>query len=73
MHLSYVRWRIQRNIFKVWFHSSNQVRVEGCDKIVVVFFLGGLRECGPWEVINIPCMREVDIWETKGDCALRLG
>ncbi len=55
------------------FESSKEVGVEGCDEVVVVLLLRGLRECGPGESVNVPGVVETDIGEAQGYCAPGFG
>ena len=61
--LSDLLWSIKGDIGQMWLHGGDKVRIELGDEIVVVLLLGRMLECRPWQIIDVPCVAEVDIWE----------
>lgn len=55
---------VERNIGEMWLQGSYQIGVETRHQVVVVLFLGRVRKYGPWEVVNIPGVSEIDIGES---------
>jgi hypothetical protein len=63
--------RIQGDFRQVRLHCRNQLWIKGSDKVVIVLLLAWLGEGGPWQIINIPGMRKIDVGESKGNCSFR--
>ena len=45
--------------------GSEQIWIEVCDRVVVVFLFRRVAECWPGKVVNDPCVDKVDIRESQ--------
>lgn len=57
----------------VGFERVKEVGVERGDEVVVVLLFGRVGECLPGELVDVPCVVELDVRESQRDGAAALG
>ena len=48
-------------------HGLDQIQIKRCDHVKVFPLLGLLGECGPWQVVYIPCVVQAYVGEDESD------
>jgi len=56
-----------------WLHGANEVWIESSDIVVVEFLLTRSGEGSPGQIVNVPCVVQINVREDKANGALGLG